>query len=85
MPLDYILRDVKCPPLTPFMEIITEYDLYWIGYAGGKLTKCERSWLKDVGWKLQRHSRSNKEMWVFDKVDWGKTKELRENYGKTDS
>lgn len=37
------------------------------------LSKEARRDLKAAGWKLQRHTRNRREMWVFDKVDWPKT------------
>lgn len=47
--------------------ILREFDLYWICYESEKLNKDVRQELKSLGWRLQKHSRTNKEMWVFDK------------------
>ncbi len=43
------------------------YDLYFISYAGGPMSKDTRKQLKELGWRLQKHSRTNQEIWVFDK------------------
>lgn len=59
-----------------------EFDLYWIVYEAGPLKRQARKELKAAGWRLQRHSRSNREMWIFDKVDWAKKVELDSVKGK---
>ncbi len=46
---------------------IEEYDMYWIVYAGKSLSKEERTLLKSSGWRLQRHTRSNEEIWILNK------------------
>lgn len=75
----YPLLDIEVPDgfdlFRPGTEAV-EFDLYWIVYKAGKLTRQVRSELKAAGWHLQRHSRTNQEMWVFDRVDWAKKKEM---------
>lgn len=54
-----------------------EFDLYLIVYQSGrKLTKDLRKQLKEVGWHLQRHSRTNREMWLLDKQQTNKLEQL---------
>jgi hypothetical protein len=45
-----------------------EYDLYWIVKASKRISIEDRVQLKCLGWKLQRHSATNREVWVYDKV-----------------
>lgn len=74
----YYLLDIQEPPRLDLLEggTISEHDFYWIVHPPAGLSKLVRRDLKLAGWHLQRHSRSNKEMWVFDKVDWGKTNDV---------
>lgn len=58
----------KGSPLFGYCDL-QEFDLYWICYECETLDKDKRKQLKDLGWRLQRHSRSNCEMWVFDKPE----------------
>ncbi len=44
-----------------------EFDLYWIFYPQSPISRENRQKLKVAGWHLQRHSRTNKEIWVYDK------------------
>jgi hypothetical protein len=47
--------------------MIENFDLYYIAHANMPISKENRKALKESGWRCQRHSRSNKEIWVFDK------------------
>lgn len=44
-----------------------EFDLYWIITPEGAVSKVNRKLLKSMGWMLQRHSRTNEEIWIFNK------------------
>jgi hypothetical protein len=44
-----------------------EFDLYWIVRASRRVNHEDRTQLKCLGWKLQRHSATNREIWVYDK------------------
>ena len=46
-----------------------EEDLYWIFYPEVVISKESRKQLKEAGWNLQRHTRTNKEIWVFPKKE----------------
>lgn len=46
---------------------IEEYDLYWIIKASKRISQENRTQLKCLGWKLQRHTATNREIWVYDK------------------
>lgn len=46
---------------------------YWIVYLPPKLSKEKRIQLKSLGWKLERHPRTNKEIWFFPPRFWDKT------------
>ena len=60
---------------------LEKYDLYHIAYANCKVNKEDRKKLKKLGWHLQRHSRSNEEMWVFDDEEAIKKYELERSRG----
>ncbi len=43
---------------------------YWIVYdAGKRLSRLDRTNLKAQGWKLSRHTRTNKEIWIYTEYD----------------
>ncbi len=46
-----------------------EEKFYYIVYPEQKITKENRAKLKELGWKLQRHSRTNTEIWLWNKKD----------------
>ena len=46
---------------------IEDFDLYYIAYPKRPISRENRKALKEAGWRCQRHSRNNKEIWVFDK------------------
>lgn len=77
---DYPLLDIKFPPNPNlFNEAdFEEFDLYWIFHPCKKLSREVRKELKALGYMCQRHSQTNEEMWVFDKVDWKKVDEMKE-------
>jgi hypothetical protein len=39
---------------------------YWYVYFPPKLSREKRNNLKSLGWKLQRHPLTNKEIWLFN-------------------
>ena len=58
--------------MLPFLDVIKpspleEYDHYWIAYPGRKISRDERRLIRYMGWRLQRHTRTNQEIWVMDK------------------
>lgn len=56
-----------------------EHDLYFMFFPLKPISKENRKILKSLGWQLQRHSRTNKEIWVLDKVDEWEEMELERN------
>jgi hypothetical protein len=48
---------------------IEGYDSHWIVKASKRISHEDRTQLKCLGWKLQRHSATNREIWVYDKRD----------------
>lgn len=77
---DYPLLGIKFPPEPNlFGEAnFDEYDLYWIFYPCRKLSREVRKRLKDLGYICERHARTNKEIWTFDKVDWSEVNRIKE-------
>ena len=47
-----------------------ECEFYWLVYeTAAPISRNERKILKDLDWKLMRHSRTKKEMWCFIKAE----------------
>lgn len=49
------------------LEETYEYDKYFVSYPKQKISRDTRKQLKLLGFKLQRHTRTNQEIWVYDK------------------
>lgn len=46
---------------------VEEYDGMYVVVASKRITQLDRTQLKCLGWKLQRHRETNREVWVYDK------------------
>ena len=58
---------------------LEKFDLYYIAHPKAPISRDDRKSLKESGWRCQRHSRSNKEIWVFDKKEMKEYLERKTN------
>lgn len=65
-----MLKNIPQEALSLFGECSAqEFDLYYIFYADRPLSHDKRKRLKELGFRLSRHSRTNEEMWSYDKPE----------------
>ena len=46
-----------------------EEDLYYIIYPERPISKLHRKELKEMGWVLQKHTRTKRDIWIWNKKD----------------